>query len=93
MNKRIKYQSFNSDAKHNSLFATLTSMMAVDNVCNKLGVRLVIAGLQMDLRQYKIDLPSFLSVSPAIDIGSDRFHPGPKSHQQYATEILKRIQQ
>ena len=89
---RIDHHSNPANVGQDTVYHSITAIMEVDNICGKLGINLYIAGLQTDLKKYKIDIPSFISMPGPCDFGSDRFHPGPRSHKLYANEILKRIQ-
>ena len=76
----------------------------VVNFCQKIGAELVLANMLCDsnpIVNYLKQLPNYVgcyndlgvySKLNFIDIGTDGRHPGPKTHQKYAKEIIKFIQ-
>ena len=104
------YYNFNPDFKKqfsldlldsdHSLYKAITSIYRVINFCDKLNVKLVMAGLLIN--HEKIDkfssVPYYTQLhglfghefrKTFIDVGSDGSHPGPLMHQWYADQILK----
>ena len=85
----------------NMLYRAITRITEVTNICNKLNVKLVIAGLLIDetFIHYTVKLGNYIQLfgrfdennSPFIDMGTDGEHPGPLTHKWYAQEIIKRI--
>jgi hypothetical protein len=84
----------------NQYYSVLTSIHQVLNFCNKLNVKLVLAGIMVhyDFISYLSELPNFIQFCHAqtvknnsyLDYGTDQRHPGPKTHAWYAAEILHR---
>jgi hypothetical protein len=103
--KNIKHTSVTLDQlwEQDRAYDAITKIYQVVNFCNKLGVKLYLAGLLVDLRRYSINLSNFVSfydeikqneTNQFLDIGTDpQRHPGPLTHQWYADEILKKINQ
>jgi hypothetical protein len=89
---------------NNLLYHSLTSIHQVVNVCQKLGVKLLLAGLLVDRMfiQYLVDLPNYIQLlgyngfevkNMYPDQGTDGRHPGPLSHRWFADEMIKGIKQ
>ena len=84
-------------------YDAITKIYQVVNFCNKLEVKLYLAGILLDIQQYSINLENFVSFYNKIeksdpwqflDIGTDpQRHPGPLTHQWYADKILEKIKQ
>jgi hypothetical protein len=87
--------------EQNRAYDAITKIYQVINFCNKLGAKLYIAGILIDIRRYSIDIDNFIPFyntlndfdeSQFLDIGTDPDrHPGPLTHQWYAREILNKI--
>lgn len=109
-----RYMFVNNNNKHTSVtvdqlweqdraYDAITAIHQVMNFCNKLGVRLYLAGIDIDLRQYSLHFDNFIpfykgigadEIGQYLDIGNDpQQHPGPLTHQWYANKILEKIQQ
>lgn len=85
-------------------YDAITKIHQVINFCNKLGAKLYLAGILVDLRKYSLHLENFIPFyhgdrekyndNQFLDIGSDpERHPGPLTHQWYADKILAWINQ
>ena len=80
------------------------SVKQVVNFCKKINAELILVNFLCDSKpivDYLEQLPNYVSCyikpdstskSYFIDTGTDRQHPGPKQHQEYAKEIIKFIQ-
>jgi hypothetical protein len=89
--------------EQNRAYDAITKIYQVINFCHKVGAKLYLAGILVDIRRYSIDLDNFIPFyntlndfdeSQFLDIGTDSDrHPGPLTHQWYANEILKKINQ
>lgn len=85
------------------LINSIRNILQVDNFCNKIGARLCLANIldihwvPFMLKEYPnfIDLTSDLNIGKTmvefIDLGTDKSHPGPKQHQQYANKLFNFI--
>jgi hypothetical protein len=89
---KISHYSRRARIGQDTIYQSIVAILEVNNICEKLGINLYIAGLQTDLRKYKINISSFIPMPGPCDFSPDGFHPGPCSHKLYANEILKRIQ-
>jgi hypothetical protein len=84
------------------LYRPLTSVERVQNMCNKLNIKLVIAGISKH-SEYTSHLLKFknyihlagrfgLNVNDEyLDVGDDNFHQGPKMHRWYADQIITKL--
>lgn len=83
-------------------YDAITKIHQVINFCAKLGAKLYLAGILVDLRRYSLDFENFIPFyhgvkekyedNQFLDIGTDsERHPGPLTHQWYADKILDRI--
>jgi hypothetical protein len=95
----IKEEFFASDIL---IYQSVNAVMQVVNFCEKVGVRLVLATVLPGMEQYIAHISNFLTLvglhgrnadDVLPDIGNDDSHPGPKSHQYYADEMLKKYNQ
>jgi hypothetical protein len=81
------------------VYRSVVAVYQVINYCQKIGARLILASLLDDqIVQYLDNNCEFimLCLGPKhnrsyLDLGSDNLHPGPLTHEFYATEILKKI--
>jgi hypothetical protein len=83
------------------VYRSVVAVYQVINYCQKIGARLILASLLDDqIIQYLKDDCEFIMLyhiwgrdhdQVYIDLGSDNLHPGPLTHEFYATEILKKI--
>lgn len=92
------------DNQHTLCYRPITCINQVQNICEKLGVQLIIAGLA-DTSEYTPHLLNFKnyvhltgrfglnSNDIYLDVGKDNIHPGPKMHQWYADQIYQKIQE
>jgi hypothetical protein len=80
-------------------YRSLTAIHQVVNYCNKIKVKLIIAGIHTDFKfAFNLkDLPNYIHLNNFygvnsddlyIDYGTDNEHPGPLMHQWYAEKIL-----
>jgi hypothetical protein len=85
-------------------YDAITKIHQVINFCAKIGAKLYLAGILIDLRRYSLDFDNFIPFYSGVkekyqddqflDIGTDpERHPGPRTHQWYADKILDRINQ
>ena len=82
---------------HNMIYQSLTKIYQVINFCDKIGAKLVLTSLlaDNDFSPYVFNLPNTINLSPVyefapwMDLGTDGAHPGPKTHQWFADEIIK----
>ena len=84
-------------------YQPLISLHQVINFCKKIGAQLLIAGLSPTLADYCVQFPNYINLSHYrfgleskdlfLDVGTDGTHPGPKTHQFYAENIIAKIQQ
>jgi hypothetical protein len=83
-------------------YDAITKIYQVINFCAKIGAKLYLAGILIDLRRYSLDFENFIPFyhgvkekyedNQFLDIGTDPArHPGPHTHQWYADKILDRI--
>lgn len=83
-------------------YKAITKIHQVINFCNKIGAKIYMIGIigGEEILSYLRDMPNFiqfygrLGTGPDdifLDVGTDNCHPGPKQHQQYATEILSKM--
>jgi hypothetical protein len=87
--------------EQNRAYDAITKIHQVVNFCNKLGVKLYLAGILVDIRRYSLDLDNFIPFYSGIkenehnqflDIGTDpEHHPGPLTHRWYADKILEKL--
>lgn len=87
----------------NLLYYSVTAINRVINMCQKINVKLVLAGVIVteDLLPMIYDLPSYLHLNRVIraqrydrgyfDLGTDGEHPGPITHRWYADKVLEFI--
>jgi hypothetical protein len=84
------------------IYQSISAIMQVINFCEKIGIQLILATLLPGMEKYIKIVPNFLSLTglygrnrdyQQIDIGEDGYHPGPKSHQHYADQMLKKYYQ
>lgn len=96
LEKLIKKEFLVSD---HLIYQAINSIYQVVNVCDKLGVKLILSSLLLGTEAFLKDLPNFILMAGIngrdldnmfFDIGSDGIHPGPKSHQYYADRMLER---
>lgn len=84
------------------MYRAVTRIAEVVNVCRKLNVTLIIAGVLVDRNfiKYASEFPNYLQLFGGfgheeselfIDLGTDQSHPGPLTHQWYADELIKYI--
>lgn len=83
-----------------TLYQAITDIHKVINFCNKLNVKLVLAGILSDLNHYTLDFDNYLPlcyhsnvsvVKQFKDLGTDNLHPGPLTHAWYAEQILGKL--
>jgi hypothetical protein len=87
---------FSNDLLDNTtlIYHNILAVKRAYNFCQKVGAKLVILGLMYDVDNIYLNynVPAFRQsmVWPKEypDIGTDETHPGPKSHQMFATEFL-----
>jgi hypothetical protein len=86
----------------NLTYLAINKIFEVKNFCNKIGTKLVLAGLLTgldsviylkDISEY-IHLNNYWGVNHGelyIDLGDDNDHPGPEMHKWYAEKILEKL--
>jgi len=78
------------------IYHAITDIYKVVNFCNKLNVKLILAGILSDLNHYTIDFDNYVclcytSNKSSKDLGKDKQHPGPYQHKWYAEQILGKL--
>lgn len=72
----------------NNFFHTINAITMVQNFCKKIGIHLVLLGfLDLDYYNQHIKLLD-LSSKHWIDLGTDKLHPGPMTHQLFADRTV-----
>ena len=94
------FQKFLVEHEEDILYKSLTSVYQVINFCKKIKVDLFLVDLlNLDLKYYLKDdikvlcLGKLWGQSMYEDFGYDGIHPGVKTHEFYAREIFKKIQE
>lgn len=78
---------------HHPVYNSLQDIQAINHICKKLGVKLIMLGVMgqyenaKDLEQYS-NFVSGIDKKKYLDLGSDNLHPGIKQHQLYAEKVL-----
>ena len=101
LDRAFSFDYFTSD---DIIYRTVCSIFQVINYCEKIGANLLLVSLVDNgtLLEYLKDYHNLLQVGFLwgrnleelwIDIGSDGLHPGDKTHEFYADEILAKIKQ
>ena len=86
----------------NSVYKNVSAIHRVISHCEKIKTTLIIAGILVDHHSmpYVANLPNFIqlhglhsisNLDNYADFGTDNQHPGIKTHQWYAEEIIKKI--
>lgn len=85
----------------NLTFLAINQILQVVKMCRSNNIRLVLAGLLpgIEMASYLANLPEYIHLEGQfglennkwIDLGTEKSHPGPKTHQWYADEIFKRL--
>jgi hypothetical protein len=76
------------------IYHNILAVRRAYNFCQKIGAQLVILGLMYDVDNIYLhyNVPAFrqsmIWPKKYPDVGTDATHPGPKSHQMFATEFL-----
>lgn len=80
----------------NTIYHDVIAIRQVHNVCELMGVKLIMLGVILDFDNYNrlIDFKNFKQSiawtgQQYVDLGTDNLHPGPKQHQIFATEFLE----
>lgn len=97
------FEKFFVDHQEDILYKSLTSVYQVMNFCKKIKVDLFLVDLlNLDLKYYLKDDIEVLCLiglwgrdidTKFLDYGDDGAHPGVKTHEFYAEEICKKIQE
>jgi hypothetical protein len=88
----------------NLIYQSITAIVQVVNFCQKVGAKLILAGVLTDdlIIDYLLPFKNFIPLFGAkgfsvpegfVDAGHDNIHPGVKSHQWYAEQIYARIKE
>jgi hypothetical protein len=99
LSDKFSFEYFISD---DITYRTVTSVFQVINYCENIGAKLLLVSLIDDgtVFSYLKDLSNLLQLSLIwgrdlenmfLDLGTDGVHPGPKTHEFYADEILAKI--
>ena len=91
------------DDENNLLYRPVRHISQVVNFCNKIGAKLVIAGLDVpvELQSFYLTLSNFVHLHGNhgmdtselyLDFGTDGKHPGVRTHQWIAEKILEEIE-
>lgn len=98
LNQVINIERLDDD---NMAYQALTHIHAVINFCKKIQAQLFLFGLLIDNHTLKwtADLPNYTQFYGCFgfgqglfqDLGTDNMHPGPRMHQWYCDQMLKRI--
>jgi hypothetical protein len=84
------------------IYQCVNSINQVHNVCNKLGIKLIIGTLIAGLEKYLRNLSGFLPLGGIHgrnpediypDLGTDNLHPGPITHRYYADKMLEKFRE
>lgn len=86
----------------NMQYRALTRIAEVVNFCEKIGAKIVIAGVLVDASfiRYVYKFPNYIQLlgntgqnksEMFIDLGTDNDHPGPATHKYYAEHIINKI--
>ena len=84
------------------LYRPITSVERVQNMCNKLGIQLIIAGIakRSEYTPHLLKFKNYIHLhgrfglntnDEYLDFGDDNFHQGPKMHQWYADQIIAKL--
>jgi len=82
-------------------YGSVLAIHQVVNFCNKIGAKIIIAGLSIDLKllSHLKDIPNYVHLAnddcswKFLDIASDSKHPGPITHKWFAEKILKKLKE
>lgn len=103
--KDKQYWTIDYFESETQVLTTLRNILQVVNFCNKIKANLYLANIldvawvRVALKDFKnfIDLTDGLEVSGTvikfIDLGTDKAHPGPEQHRQYATKLFNLIKE
>jgi hypothetical protein len=81
------------------IYHAVNSVRQVVNFCHKVNTKLVIATLIRGMETFLAGIPNFIPLAGIhgrdrhdmfIDVGTDDQHPGPRSHQYYADQMLEK---
>ena len=87
----------------NLVYLAINNIWAVKNFCDKMGAKLVLAGVLtgVEFALYLKDFPEYVHLGnywgvetgdQFLDVGSDiEKHPGPKTHEWYAKKVLEHL--
>lgn len=86
----------------NTQYRSIISVHQVNQYCKKIGANLLICGMVVgdNFLPYVYNLPNYLQfygypdLSPGnryLDLGTDKLHPGPLTHQWYCENIIKKL--
>lgn len=84
------------------LYRPMLSVERVQNMCNKLGIQLIIAGIanHSEYTSYLLKFKNYIHLAGRfgldtsneyLDFGTDGYHQGPKMHQWYADQIIAKL--
>ena len=85
----------------NAVYRAIINIFQVINYCKKIGACLYLAGVLSDLLHYTVKIENYISLFTGssykfakmlLDFGEDGIHPGPLTHEWYASKILEEIQ-
>jgi hypothetical protein len=91
---------FNRLFEKDVIYQAITDIHKVINFCNKVNVKLVLAGILTDLNHYTLDFDNYVPlcyhsdkafIEQFKDLGTDNSHPGPVTHKWYAEQILGQL--
>ena len=78
----------------NNIYLSVTAIERAINFCHKVGAKIYLAGLLCDqkLKNFVGHHRTFVSLyDNFLDLGYDKIHPGPITHQWYADTLLEKI--
>ena len=81
-------------ASDQMIYESIVSIHNVLNFCNRNNITLILSTLIPDMEIYLQGIDNFVPLSTDkkpmyIDLGADRSHPGPKSHQFFKEKMLE----
>lgn len=94
---RSKFRTVEGFNEENMIYKALTRTAEVVNFCNKVKARLVLGGLvpaEHKELYYVSNSPHYVTLPDTfVDHGSDKLHPGPKQHREYADIIINKLRE
>lgn len=84
------------DNQHTLIYRSITNFSKVQNICDKLKIQLIIAGLgTSEYTSYLLKFKNYIHLDGRferfLDLGDDGNHQGPAMHQWYANNIIDKL--